>query len=220
MNDNIFITNNYNNMKKYLSLFFAAMVAVVCSSAFVSCGGDDDEDGGGSTPSSSTTLKINGVDWVASTANPPLFYGHFDGSNSYGLIFTKFTRKETSDMQELFPDNLKFDVTMKMGKSITKGLNLVSSEDVMIYGGNSDFLLSEGILGESNFRYGVFDLQGATGSAVIVDFKENDFLTVKFTNFKVTHKSDGTTQANKYNAITIDGTVTYKYTAELTDVIV
>lgn len=205
-------------MKKYLNLFFAAMVAVACSSVFVSCGGDDDEEDGGSTPSSSTTLKINGVNWVASTVNPPMFYGSF-GDNPYGLIFTKFTRKETSDMQELFPDNLKFSVTMKMGKPITKGLDLVSSEDVMIYGGNSDFILSEGILGESNFRYGVFDLQGATGSAIIVDFKENDYLTVKFTNFKVTHKADDTNQSyNTYDAITIDGTVTYKYTAELTDV--
>lgn len=204
-------------MKKYLSLFFAAMVAVVCSSAFVSCGGDDDEDGG-STPSSSMKLKINGVDWIASTANPPLFHGSF-GDNPYGLIFTQFTRKEASDMQELFPDNLKFSVTMKMGKPMTKGLDMVSSEDVMIYGGNSEFILSEGILGESNFRYGVFDLQGATGSAVIVDFKENDYLTVKFTNFKVTHKADDANHSyNTYDAITIDGTVTYKYTAELTDV--
>lgn len=204
-------------MKKYLSLFFAAMVAVACSSVFVSCGDDDDEDGG-STPSSSTTLKINGVNWVASTEIPPLFHGSF-GDNPYGLIFTKFTRKETNDMQELFPDNLKFSVTMKLGKPITKGLDLVSSEDVMIYGGNSEFLLSEGIFGESDFRFGGFDLQGATGSAVIVDFKENDYLTVKFTNFKVTHKADDTNQSyDTYDAITIDGTVTYKYTAELTDV--
>jgi len=106
-------------MKKYLSLFFAAMLAVVCSSAFVSCGGDDDDDNvsGGSTSSSSMTLKINGVDWVASTANPPLFHGSFD-DNPYGLIFTKFMRKETSEEQDLFPDYLMFDVTAQMGKAI------------------------------------------------------------------------------------------------------
>ena len=67
--------------------------------SFTACGGDDEEDGGSiPSPLSSMVIRINGVDWAASAENPPLFYGHFDGSNSAGLIFTKFTRKETTEM--------------------------------------------------------------------------------------------------------------------------
>lgn len=75
-------------MKKYYSVL-TMLAMMVAALSFNACGGDDEEDGGGiPSPSSSMVIRINGVDWAASTENPPLFHGHFDGSNSAGLIFT------------------------------------------------------------------------------------------------------------------------------------
>jgi len=199
-------------MKKYLNLFFAAMVAVVCSSAFVSCGGDDDEEDGGSTPSSSTTLKINGVNWVASTVNPPMFYGSF-GDNPYGYVLAKFTKKEANDTQELFPDYLHVSITMNLHKPMTKGMDIVSDENVR-KSDVTEFILSEGAFTDANYRYGIYDLTDATGNAIIEDFKENEFVTIKFVNFKA-KKTSSSSQKNPAETLTIDGTVTFKYTNDV-----
>ena len=206
-------------MKKYLCLTVMMLAMMVAALSFTACGGSDEEDGGGNVPSPSDSqiIKINGVDWVASSENPPLFYGHFDGSQSAGLIFTKFTRKETNEMQLVFPDTFHFGITMKLNVSITKGLDLAKSTDVVNYGGNTEFSLSEGFVGEDGYRYGNYSSKDATGSAVVVDLKENDFFTIKFTNFKVKRIKDESTD-NSYETLTIDGTVTYKYTKNLSEV--
>ena len=208
-------------MKQYYSklLMIAMMIAAL---SFTACGGSDDEENVGvggnvSSPSGSVTLKINGVDWVASTKNPPLFYGYFDGSQAFGLLFTRFVRKETDIKQFVSPDEFHFGITMKRGVSITKGLDLATSTDVLKNGGNTEFSLSEGFLGEDGYRFGNYSSKGATGSAVVVDFKEEDFFTIKFTNFKVTRIKDESTD-NSYETLTIDGTVTYKYTKYLSEV--
>ena len=202
-------------MKKYYSVL-VMLAMMVAALSFTACGGDDEEEDGGSTPSpsSSMTIKINSVDWAASTENPPLFYGHFDGS---GLIFTKFTRKETTEMQHFFPDTFHFGITMKPNVSITKGMDLAKSEDVVNYGGNTEFSLSEGVLGQDGYRYGNYSSKDATGSAVVVDFKEKDFFTIKFSNFKVKRIKEDSTD-NSYETLTIDGTITYKYTSSLNEV--
>ena len=58
-------------MKKYYSVL-VMLAMMVAALSFTACGGsDDEEDGGGiPSPSSSMTIKINGVDWAASTAPP------------------------------------------------------------------------------------------------------------------------------------------------------
>lgn len=200
-------------MKRYLYLVLVALIATAPLS-LISCSSDDDEEGGGnnSTPSSSATLKINGVDWVASTNNPPVFSGHFDGGSSYGLIFTQFTRKETDIKHLVMAESFGLNITMKIGYSITKGMDLATSDYLEYASGNSEMDLSEGIWGENSYRYGRYSLKGAKGSAVVVDFKEKEFLTIKFTNFKVnTFLVDQTHTDNAHKVLTIDGTVTYKY---------
>lgn len=205
-------------MKKYYSVL-VMLAMMVAALSFTACGGsDDEEDGGGiPSPSSSMVIRINGVDWTASTENPPLFYGHFDGSNSAGLIFTKFTRKETTEMQHFFPDTFHFDIMMKPNVSITKGMDLAKSADVVNYGGNTEFSLSEGVLGQDGYRYGNYSSKDATGSAVVVDFKEQEFFTIKFTKFKVNRIKEESTD-NSFETLTIDGTITYKYTSSLNEV--
>jgi len=205
-------------MKKHYSklMMLAIMVAAL---SFTACGGDDEEEDGGSipSPSSSMVIRINGVDWAASTENPPLFHGHFDGSNSAGLVFTKFTRKETTEMQHFFPDTFHFGITMKPNVSISKGMDLAKSADVVNYGGNTEFSLSEGVLGQDGYRYGNYSSKDATGSAVVIDFKEKDYFIIKFSNFKVKRIVEESTD-NSYETLTIDGTITYKYTSSLNEV--
>lgn len=197
-------------MKRYLYLVLVALIATAPLS-FVSCNSDDEEDNGGNAPSSSATLKINGVNWVASTANPPFFNGTFDGSSHSGLIFTNFTRKETDIKHWAMPESFGFDISMKIGYSITKGMDLATSKNVEYVSGNTEFDLSEGIWGEDSYRYGRYSAKGATGSAIVVDCKEKEFLTIKFTNFKVTKLLTDQSSDNAHETLTIDGTVTYKY---------
>lgn len=203
-------------MKKYFYLVLVALIAIAPLN-FVSCSSDNEEEGGGngSTPSSSATLKINGVDWVASTDNPPVFNGTFDGSSHHGIISTKVTRKETDIKHYVMSESFALDIDMKLGYSITKGMDLATSEDLEYGGGNSEVGLSEGFIGEDNYRYGSYSLKGATGSAVVVDFKEKEFLTIKFTNFKINTLLKDQSTDNAYETLTIDGTVTYKYTDRL-----
>ena len=205
-------------MKKYYSVL-VMLAMMVAALSFTACGdSDEEEDGGGiPSPSSSMTIRINGVEWAASTENPPLFYGHFDGSNSTGLVFTKFTRKETTEMQHFFPDTFHFDIMMKPNVSITKGMDLAKSADVVSGGGNTEFSISEGVLGQDGYRYGNYSSKDATGSAVVVDFKEKDYFAIKFSNFKVKRIVEDSTD-NSYETLTIDGTITYKYTSSLSEV--
>lgn len=206
-------------MKKYLYLVLVALIATA-PLGFTSCGSDDDEDGGsnGSTPSSSTTLKINGVEWIASTERPPVFHGTFDGSGHSGYVFTRFTRKETDIKHFVMSESLHLDINMNIGCSITKGMDFATSTDVFRGGGNSEISMTEGIFGEDSFLYGMYSSKGAMGSAVIVDFKEKEFLTIKFTNFKLTNRIEESSTDNSYETLTIDGTVTYKYTDSLSEV--
>lgn len=199
-------------MRKYLSFMAFAMIAVFCL-AFVSCSSDDDEDGGdnGSTPSSSATLKINGVEWIADTNTPPAFSGTFESIHG-GHVTTNFKRKKTDIKHYAIAESLGLSIDMKIGYSITKGMDLATSDYLQYASGNSEMDLSEGIWGEDSYRYGRYSLKGATGSAVVVDFKEKEFLTIKFTNFKVnTFLVDQTHTDNAHEVLTIDGTVTYKY---------
>lgn len=57
-------------MKKCYSVL-VMLAMMVAALSFTACGGsDDEEDGGGiPSPSSSMTIRINGVDWAASTEN-------------------------------------------------------------------------------------------------------------------------------------------------------
>lgn len=204
-------------MKKnyFLLVLYAVTVAAL---GFTACGDDDEEYGNNvPSPSNSITININGVDWVSSTRKPPLFNGHFGGSQSSGLLFTKFTKKETNEMQFVFPDAFNFDINMKPDIPITKGLDLVKSTDVVKHGGNTEFRISEGVFGEDSYRYGVYSSKDATGSAVVLDFKEKEFFTIMFTNFKVKRIEEESTD-NSYVTLTINGTITYKYTSSLTEV--
>ena len=57
-------------MKKYYSVL-VMLAMMVAALSFTACGGDDEEEDGGSipSPSSSMVIRINGVDWAASTEN-------------------------------------------------------------------------------------------------------------------------------------------------------
>lgn len=200
------------------------LAMIVAAVGFTACSSDDDDNAGDEgQKGSGVTLTINGVAWQSSIENVPLFYGNFaaDEKHSAGLIFTKFTRKEKNEMQLFFPDSFSFDICMKPNCSITKGMDLATSEDVVKFGGNAEYCLYEDYSdadGTYNL-YGTYGGANATGSAVIVDFKEKDYLTIKFTNFKIQQLSEtGRNSDNAYKTLTIDGTVTYKYTDSLSDV--
>ena len=88
-------------------------------------------------------------------------------------------------------------------------MDLAKSADVVSGGGNTEFSLSEGVLGQDGYCYGNYSSKDATGSAVVVDFKEKDNFAIKFSNFKVKRIVEESTD-NSYETLTIDGTITYK----------
>lgn len=211
-------------MKKYFYSTVMMLAMIVAAVGFTACSSDDDDNvGDEGQGGSEVTLTINGVAWQSSTENLPLFYGNFasDENHSAGLVFTKFTRKEKNEMQLFFPDSFSFDICMKPNCSIVKGMDLVTSEDVVKFGGNAEYNLYEDFSdadGAYN-RYGTYTGANATGSAVVVDFKEKEFLTIKFTHFKVKRMGGKDyLYKNVDETLTIDGTVTYKYTDSLSDV--
>lgn len=208
-------------MKKYFYSTVMTLAMMVAAVSFAACGSDDDNEGNEGQGGSGATLTINGVAWQSSTENPPLFYGNFnsDEHNGYAMVFTKFSRKEKDEMQLIFPDCFSLDISMYPNCSITKGLDIVTCEDVVKGGGHAEYGFYED-WGENGYqRYGFYSGKDATGSAVVVDFKEKEFLTIKFTNFKVKRMEGKDYLYNNIDeTLTIDGTVTYKYTDSLPDV--
>lgn len=211
-------------MKKCFYSTVMMLAMIVAAVGFTACSSDDDDNvGDDGQGGNGVTLTINGVAWQSSTENMPLFYGNFasDENHSAGLVFTKFVRKEKNEMQLFFPDSFSFDICMKPNCSIVKGMDLATSEDVVKFGGNAEYRLYEGFSDADGVynRYGTYTGANATGSAVVVDFKEKEFFTIKFSNFRIQQLSEtGSCSDNAYKTLTIDGTVTYKYTDSLSDV--
>ena len=200
-------------MKKHLYHLF--MVFCVVSFTFLSCSDDDESN---EQQGNSTTLKVNGVDWIASNANPPLFHGDLSNTDWTKSLFVlcKFTRNDN----EYFPSCVRFDISMDVtkGHGITKGMDIATSEYLFWGGGNNEYDFWEGTFGEDDYIDATYggSLKATGGSAVIVDFKDKEFLTIKFSNFKLPLMSNN--YGKSPETLTLDGTVTYKYTDALSDV--
>lgn len=179
------------------------------------CSSDDDDDNEGQQVLSQT-LYVNVVAWIASEDYPPVYNGHFAANGSYGLIFTKFTRNTTTADNALTPEAVSFDISMNIDKSITQGMELVDNTDLVYGGGNSYATFTEGIFGEDSWRDGTYNLKGATGSAVVTDLKENDHITIRYTNYKMPLLEKGLSETVG-STLTLDGTITYRYTDNLND---
>lgn len=196
---------------KTSKVILMAMLALL----FTACS-DDEEDNeqlGGSA-----LLKVNGVEWVANNTNPPLYYGDLsdtDWTKSL-LVFCKFSRND----DKYFPSAIRFDISMdnRKGHGITKGMDIATSEYLFWGGGNNEYHFKTGTFGEENYITSTYggEQKVLSGSAVIEDFKDKEFLTIVFSNFKlpIIRNSYG----NAADVLTLDGKVTFKYTDMLTDV--
>lgn len=191
-----------------------AMLLAFAMPFMSSCSSDDDDDNVQET--SGQTLYVNGVAWVSSSDYQPVYNGHFAANGTYGLIFTKFTRNTTTLDNFLTPEAVKLDVTMNIDKSITQGMEFVDNTELVYGGGNSYATFTEGIFGEDSWRDGTYDMKGASGSAVVTDLKENDHITIRYSNYKMPLLEKGLSETVG-STLTLDGTVTYKYTDNLND---
>lgn len=193
------------------------MLLAIAMPFLSACSSDDDNDDDNRQETSEQTLYVNGVAWVSSTDYEPVYHGHFAVNGSYGLIFTKFTRNTTAIYNVYTPDVVWLDITMDIGNSITQGMEFVDNTDIFYGGGNSYATFTEGVVGEDSWREGTYNMKGATGSAVVVDLKENDHITIKYTNYKMPLLEQQVLSETVGPTLTLDGTVTYKYTDNLSD---
>lgn len=164
-------------------------------------------------------IKVNGKVWELSKDDTPT-YG---GVTSTGLIHNmKFCKKEADINSLMFPDYVELYFEIDNGKAITKGLDLAKTP--MIHG--TDYTqceLSEGYgmatMEEKDCWYAsIYDnSKPISGSAVVVDIKEGDFITVKFSNYKLPRMEDTVYDLElgdskpQPETLTLDGTVTFKY---------
>ncbi len=198
-------------MNRYLYRIFVALFAVM-SLSLVSCSSDDEDE---PNNAGAAKLKVNGVEWIGQ----PLYNGDLsetDWTNS-SRVFCKFTRNEKS----FFPSYIRFDISMdvRKGHGITKGMDLATSEYLIWGGGNNEYDLSIGAFGEDDYIWAIYGGRSkvSDGSAVVMDFKDKDFLTIKFSNYKLPLEENSFGNASE--TLTLDGTITFKYTDSLLDAI-
>ncbi len=196
-------------MNKLLYNTFVALFAAM-SCFLVSCSSDDEPNN-----TDSAKLKVNGEEWVGQ----PLYNGDLsetDWSNSLA-VWCKFTRND----DEYFPSYVRFDIFMdvRKGHGITKGMDLATSEYLSWGGGNNEYDLSIGAFGEDDYIWATYGGRSKVsgGSAVVVDFKDKDFLTIKFSNYELPLEENSYGNASK--TLTLDGTITFKYTNSQLDAI-
>ncbi len=201
----------YRTIKKYL---YGLMVALMTVTAFalVSCSDDDDDNGGnGGTASGSEKLTVNGVEWRSNANYPPLYTGDLNEDVYSNYVSCSFTRNDSPNV--LYCSSLSFEIQMNIGSYITKGMDIATA-DLVWGGGRNEWDLCEGVLGTDSYMEGIYGGSNKvkSGSAIVQDFKDQSFLTIKFSNFTL-EKNDGAVYYDDEapETLVLDGTVTFTY---------
>ncbi len=206
-------------MKKY---FYGLMVALITITAFsfVSC--DDDDDNGSKAAGGTQRLTVNGETWVSHAEEEPRYNGDLGGDTwvNSTLVFCSFIRNDNPFA--FFSSYVSFDIYLdgSKGQGITKGMDIATSPYVYWGGGNNEYELSVGIPEGDGYIHAMYgDDEGVmSGSAIIQDFEYHNFLTIKFSNFKLPNTYYVRQTGDIPETLTLDGTVTFKYTDSLLDI--
>lgn len=165
-------------------------------------------------------IKVNGKVWELSKESTPTYSGDFEGGYIINAMFYKKGKDLLEDLLPTSSVSLSFQTWQSPENHqgwliypIEKGTDLAKTakgEDIY-----QECCLYEGEFGGDNFSASIYDSRAPiSGSAIVLDLKEKDFITIKFSNYKLPRMDDkevyGSTKPQP-ETLTLDGTVTFKY---------